>query len=153
MSLKSEVITIDYAQVLTLVSPWSDIDDYEVLRRILSGKEVRRPRRSSATPDITDTRWNEIKLCWSIDAPTRPSALMAMTFLKSELRALTDDVSSSLVSATQELILSLSQDVLVGEAHEHLPHATYKLPLSSNAISLHSTATASSLVSDYSYGV
>jgi hypothetical protein len=28
---------------------------------------------------------------------------MAMTFLKSELRALTDDVSSSLVSAPKEL--------------------------------------------------
>ncbi|OAX37207.1 kinase-like protein, partial [Rhizopogon vinicolor AM-OR11-026] len=80
--------------VLTLFIPWGDIDDYQVLHKIHCGEEIRRPETPHATPDITDARWNEIELCWSIDAPARPSALMVMGFLKSELEALTDDVGS-----------------------------------------------------------
>ncbi|OAX32429.1 WD40 repeat-like protein [Rhizopogon vinicolor AM-OR11-026] len=79
--------------VLTLVSPWSDIDDFGVLRRILSGEEISRPEKSDATRDITDARWNKIQQCWSVESCARPSALMAMDFLKSELQAVTDNES------------------------------------------------------------
>jgi hypothetical protein len=51
------------------------------------------------TPDITDARWNVIELCWSVDPSARPSALMAMMFLRSELDALIDDVGSWLISS------------------------------------------------------
>ncbi|OAX33738.1 kinase-like protein [Rhizopogon vinicolor AM-OR11-026] len=77
--------------VLTLLIPWNGINEHRVLHKILCGKEIRRPEMPHSTSDITDARWNEIELCWSIDASARPSALMVMTFLKSELAALTDD--------------------------------------------------------------
>jgi hypothetical protein len=79
--------------VLTLVSPWSNIDDYRVFRRILSGEEISRPEKSDATHDITDARWDEIQQCWSVDPSARPSALMVMDFLKSQLQAVADNVS------------------------------------------------------------
>ncbi|OAX33739.1 kinase-like protein, partial [Rhizopogon vinicolor AM-OR11-026] len=84
--------------VLTLLIPWNGIDDYQVLHKIHCGEEIRRPE----TPHvITDARWNEIELCWSIDALARPSALMVMDFLKNELEGLTDSdgVSSRLLSS------------------------------------------------------
>ncbi|KAJ8597345.1 kinase-like protein [Rhizopogon salebrosus TDB-379] len=86
--------------VLTLVSPWSDIDDYGVFRRILSGEEISRPEKSDATHDITDARWDMIQQCWSVDPSARPSTSMAMDFLKSQIQAVADN------------------NVLIGEAKE-----------------------------------
>lgn len=80
--------------MLTLVIPWHDVDEFKVVRKILSGEEVLRPETSATTSDITDARWNQIQQCWSSDASARPSAFMAMDFLKSELEALTDGVRS-----------------------------------------------------------
>ncbi|KAG2153881.1 kinase-like domain-containing protein, partial [Suillus clintonianus] len=81
--------------LLTLIIPWYDIDEYQVVQKILSGEEIPRPEISAGTRyDITDARWNQIKQCWSVDPSARPSALMAMDYLKSELEAVTDDVSS-----------------------------------------------------------
>ncbi|KAG1878197.1 kinase-like domain-containing protein [Suillus subluteus] len=76
--------------VLTLVIPWHDVDEYKVVQKILGGEEILRPETSATTSDITDARWNQIEQCWSSDASARPSAFMAMNFLKSELEALTD---------------------------------------------------------------
>ncbi|KAG1870429.1 kinase-like domain-containing protein [Suillus tomentosus] len=77
--------------VLTLVIPWNDIlDDIVVLQRILRGEDISRP----VTPDVTTARWNEIVQCWSSDISARPSATMVMSFLRSELEALTgNDIS------------------------------------------------------------
>lgn len=80
--------------MLALVIPWHDIDDFNVVQRILGGEDISRPDKLDARSDITDARWNHIEQCWSVDPSTRPSALMAMDFLKSELEALIDDVSS-----------------------------------------------------------
>jgi len=93
------------AQILTLLIPWNGLDDFSVLHKILGREEIMRPEIPHATPDITDTRWNEIEHCWSFDAPARPSALMIMDFLTRELEALeasTDDVSSWLVSSPRD---------------------------------------------------
>jgi hypothetical protein len=92
--------------VLTLVSPWSDIDDYGVFRRILSGEEISRPETSNATYDITDARWDKIQQCWSVDPSARPSASMAMDFLKSQLQAVADNVSPRLLSLRKGQIFS-----------------------------------------------
>ncbi|KAG1812495.1 kinase-like domain-containing protein [Suillus subaureus] len=73
--------------VLTLVIPWNGINDMVVLQRILGGEDISRP----ATPDVTTARWNEIAQCWSCDVSARPSATMVISFLRSELEALTDD--------------------------------------------------------------
>jgi serine/threonine protein kinase len=80
-------------QVFTLRIPWNDIDDFQVFHKILAGEDITRPEILPTTCDITDARWNEIELCWSVDPSARPSALMAMDFLRSELEALTDYVS------------------------------------------------------------
>ena len=80
--------------MLTLSLPWNDVDDFNVFQKILRGEEISRPEKSDATSDMTDARWNEIERCWSVDPSARPSALMAMDFLKNELDTLTDDVSS-----------------------------------------------------------
>lgn len=93
------------AQILTLLIPWGGFDDYSVHRKILGGEEITRSEIPHATPDITDARWNKVEQCWSVNAPARPSALMIMGFLKSELEALgalTDDVSSCLVSSPRD---------------------------------------------------
>ena len=81
---------------MTLLIPWNNLDDVQVLQKLLMGEEIKRPKMPHATPDLTDARWNKIKLCWSVDTLTRPSASMAMTFLESELLALMDDVKSTL---------------------------------------------------------
>ncbi|KAG2153880.1 kinase-like domain-containing protein [Suillus clintonianus] len=73
--------------VITLVIPWNDISDIAVFQKILGGEDISRP----VTSDMTTARWNEIAQCWSSDASARPSAIMAMDFLKSELEALADD--------------------------------------------------------------
>ncbi|KAG2143730.1 kinase-like domain-containing protein [Suillus clintonianus] len=73
--------------LLTLDIPWHTIiDDFTVLENIRRGKCISRPATSDS-PDITDARWDEIKMCWSA-AASRPSASMAVDFLKSELEAL-----------------------------------------------------------------
>jgi hypothetical protein len=93
------------AQILTRLIPWDGLDDLLVFQKILSGEKITRPEIPHATPDITDTRWNEIEQCWSVDAPARPSALMIMDFLTRELEALgasTDEVSSCLVSSPRD---------------------------------------------------
>ncbi|KAJ8581558.1 kinase-like protein [Rhizopogon salebrosus TDB-379] len=77
--------------VFTLRVPWDDIDDYQVFHKILAREEITRPEILPTTRDVTDARWNEIELCWSVNPSARPSALMAMDFLRSELEALTDD--------------------------------------------------------------
>jgi hypothetical protein len=77
--------------VLTLDIPWNDVKDYEVFRNILGGLVITRP---ASKPDITDARWKEIEWCWSADALARPSALMAVDFLRRELEALSGNVCS-----------------------------------------------------------
>jgi hypothetical protein len=81
-------------QVLSLVIPWHDIDDYTIFQKILRGEDISRPEISEGTSDVTDARWNYIKQCWSIDSSARPSALMALDFIKSELETLKQDVST-----------------------------------------------------------
>ncbi|OJA20585.1 hypothetical protein AZE42_05376 [Rhizopogon vesiculosus] len=140
--------------VLTLLTPWNDIDDHQVLHKILRGEEIRRPEMLHATSDITDARWNEIELCWSVDAPARPSALMAMTFLKSELEALTDWDSDVFVDEGQENCQSTSSakvdaiqmtasgllrcssptEIQDTGSHEHLPYKMYDQTLSSDSV-------------------
>ncbi|KAG1742185.1 kinase-like domain-containing protein [Suillus lakei] len=126
--------------LLTLVVPWHDIDDFKVVQKILSGEDISRPGISDATSDVTDARWNLIEQCWSVDPSARPSAFMAMDFLKSDLEAVTDEVSSCLHSS-RVADLVYSQDVFVGGAQEshHSPsldvgnteQITASVPLSS----------------------
>jgi hypothetical protein len=82
------------SQLLTLIVPWHGIDVYSVVRKIQNGEDIPRPEISEATSDITHARWNHIEQCWSIDPSGRPSAFEAMGFLKRELEALEEDVSS-----------------------------------------------------------
>lgn len=76
--------------LLTLDIPWHTIiDDYTVLENVRRGECIPRPATSDS-PDVTNTRWNEIKKCWSAVA-SRPSAPMAIDFLKNELEAVSGD--------------------------------------------------------------
>ncbi|KAJ8593068.1 kinase-like protein, partial [Rhizopogon salebrosus TDB-379] len=59
--------------VFTLRIPWNDIDDFQVFHKILAGEDITRPEVLPTRYDITDARWNEIKLCWSVDPSARPS--------------------------------------------------------------------------------
>ncbi|KAG1761960.1 kinase-like domain-containing protein [Suillus occidentalis] len=77
--------------LLTLVIPWNDFDEIQVVQKILSGEDIPRPAISEATSDITDARWNHIEQCWSINPSDRPSAFEAMGFLKREQEALKQD--------------------------------------------------------------
>jgi hypothetical protein len=78
--------------VLTGDIPWSDVEeDYEVRQNIRDEQDITRP---ASKPDITDARWKEIERCWSTDACARPSALMAVNFLRRELEAPTGSVCS-----------------------------------------------------------
>ncbi|KAG1851116.1 kinase-like domain-containing protein [Suillus subluteus] len=77
--------------VLSLVIPWHDIDEYEVLQKIQKGEDIPRPEVSEATTDVTGARWNHIEQCWSIDPSARPSAFTTMNFIKGELEALIQD--------------------------------------------------------------
>lgn len=86
--------------LLTLIIPWHGIDDYEVVKKILSGEEIPRPEISDAMSDLTDDHWNQIKLCWSVDQSARPSAFMAVNFANRELEALKKD--NVLVGEVQE---------------------------------------------------
>jgi hypothetical protein len=81
-------------QVLSLVIPWHDMDDYTIFQKILRREDISRPEISEATSDVTDARWNYIVQCWSVDPSARPSALMALDFMKSELETLKQDVSA-----------------------------------------------------------
>lgn len=92
--LKPVFITIIHNQLLTLLIPWHDIDEIQVVQKILSGEDILRPVISDAMSDVTDARWNQIEQCWSVDPSTRPSAFEVMGFLKRELDALKQDVSS-----------------------------------------------------------
>ncbi|KAG2113733.1 kinase-like domain-containing protein [Suillus discolor] len=89
-----------HVSLLTLIIPWHDIDEYKVLQKIQNGEDVPRPEVSEATSDVTDTRWNHIGQCWSIDPSARPCALTAMNFITGELEALKQD--DVLVSGVQE---------------------------------------------------
>ncbi|KAG1817595.1 kinase-like domain-containing protein, partial [Suillus subaureus] len=80
--------------VLSLVIPWHDIDDYTIFQKILCGEDILHPETSDATSNITDTCWDQIEQCWLVDPSTRPSALMALDFIKSELEVLKQDVST-----------------------------------------------------------
>jgi serine/threonine protein kinase len=86
--------TIAHVQVLTLVIPWHGVDEYKVVKKIQSGEDISRPQISEATSDVTDARWNYIEHCWSIDPSGRPCAFKTMKFIKGELEALEQDVSS-----------------------------------------------------------
>ncbi|KAG2153918.1 hypothetical protein DEU56DRAFT_878455, partial [Suillus clintonianus] len=77
--------------LLTLVIPWHDIDVYQVVKKIQSGEDIQRPEISDATSHVTDARWNQIELCWSVDPAARPSAFMVMEFVKKELEAVKQD--------------------------------------------------------------
>ncbi|KAG1851686.1 kinase-like domain-containing protein [Suillus subluteus] len=77
--------------LLTLVTPWHDIDEMKVFQKILSGEDILRPAISDATSDVTDARWNHIEQCWSIDLSARPCAITAMNFIRGELEALKQD--------------------------------------------------------------
>ncbi|KAG2153917.1 kinase-like domain-containing protein, partial [Suillus clintonianus] len=79
--------------LLTLVIPWHDIDDFKVVQKILSREEIPRPETSDGTSHVTDARWNQIEQCWSVDPSARPSAFMAMEFVKNELEVVKQDVS------------------------------------------------------------
>jgi hypothetical protein len=85
---------IIYAQLLTLVPPWHRVSQLKFLEKIFNRVGISRPEISEATSDVTDARWNCMKQCLSVDPFARPSALIAMDFLKSELETVTDDVSS-----------------------------------------------------------
>jgi hypothetical protein len=65
------------------------VEDYNVLQNISDGQDIMRP---ASKPDITDARWKEIERCWSADVLVRPSALMAVDFLRRELGTLTGNV-------------------------------------------------------------
>jgi hypothetical protein len=80
--------------LLTLTIPWHDIDDYQVIQKILNEEDIPRPEVSEVTSDVTNARWNHIEQCWSIDPSARPCAFMAMNFVKGELEAFNQDVSS-----------------------------------------------------------
>jgi hypothetical protein len=86
-------IYIYFVQLLTLIVPWHDIDDIQVVQKILSGEDISRPEISEAMSDVTDARWNHIEQCWSIHPSIRPSAFETMGFLKREQEALKQDVS------------------------------------------------------------
>ncbi|KAG2153676.1 uncharacterized protein EDB93DRAFT_208721 [Suillus bovinus] len=87
------------SQVLALSVPWHDVDEYDVVKKIQNGECIPRPEVSTATSDVTDTRWNHIKQCWSINPSARPCALAARNFIAGEQEALKQDVSSWLVSS------------------------------------------------------
>ncbi|KAG2738227.1 kinase-like protein [Suillus brevipes Sb2] len=86
--------------LLTLVIPWHDHEEIQVVQKILSGEDIPRPAISDAMSDVTDARWNQIEQCWSIDPSARPSAFEVMGFLKRELEALKQD--DVLVGGPQE---------------------------------------------------
>ncbi|KAG2740561.1 hypothetical protein P692DRAFT_20753121, partial [Suillus brevipes Sb2] len=86
-------VTISYVQVLTLDIPWHAVsDDCKVHENILRGECISRPATSDL-PDMTDARWNMITTCWSAEG-SRPSATMAIDFLKSELTTFSGEVGS-----------------------------------------------------------
>ncbi|KAJ8593070.1 kinase-like protein [Rhizopogon salebrosus TDB-379] len=134
--------------IFTLRIPWNGIDDYQVFHKILAGEKITRPEMPHTTPDITDARWNEIELCCSVNPSARPSALMAMDFLRSELEALTDDhvlvdrtreshqrpplgmVHTEQIIASRPMCLSPTEVGYTGSPYEHPPWQT----LSSNPI-------------------
>ncbi|KAG1837933.1 kinase-like domain-containing protein [Suillus subalutaceus] len=80
--------------LLTLTVPWHNIDEYKVMQKIQKGEDIPRPEISEVTSDVTDAHWNHIEQCWSIDPSARPCAFTAMNFIKGELEALKQDVSS-----------------------------------------------------------
>ncbi|KAG1799820.1 kinase-like domain-containing protein [Suillus plorans] len=80
--------------LLTLIVPWHNIDEYEVLQKIQNGEDVSRPEIFEAMSDVTDARWNYIEQCWSIDPSARPCALTSMNFVTGELETLKQDVDT-----------------------------------------------------------
>ncbi|KAJ8596197.1 hypothetical protein M405DRAFT_220225 [Rhizopogon salebrosus TDB-379] len=112
--------------VFTLRIPWNGIDDYRVFHKILAGEEITRSEIPHMTPDITDAHWNVMELCWSVDPSARPSALMAMDSLRSELEALTDDhvfvgqVRESLI-ASRPMCLSRTEVGYTSSPYAHSP--------------------------------
>jgi hypothetical protein len=85
---------IIFYQLLTLVIPWYGMKEHNVILKIIGGETIPRPGIREATSDVTDARWNQMAQFWSVDPSARPSAFMAMNFVKSELGTVTDDVSS-----------------------------------------------------------
>ncbi|KAG1749596.1 hypothetical protein EDD22DRAFT_808530 [Suillus occidentalis] len=77
--------------LLTLIVPWHDINEYNIVQRIQRGEVIPRPEISKATSNVTDAQWNHIEQCWSIHPSIRPSAFEAMGFLKREQEALKQD--------------------------------------------------------------
>lgn len=76
--------------LLALKIPWHTIiEDRTVLENIRKGECIPRPAITDS-PDVTNTRWNEIKKCWSAVVP-RPSASMTIDFLKNEMKAMSGD--------------------------------------------------------------
>ncbi|KAG1878179.1 hypothetical protein F4604DRAFT_1532605, partial [Suillus subluteus] len=71
-STKPVFIMIIFFQLLTLTVPWHDINEYKVVRKIQKGEDIPRPEVSETSSDVTDTRWNHIEQCWSIDPSARP---------------------------------------------------------------------------------
>ncbi|KAG1721514.1 kinase-like domain-containing protein [Suillus lakei] len=86
--------------LLTLIIPWHNIDEDKVIQKILNGEDIPRPEISEVTSDVTDARWNQIEQCWSVDPSARPSATMAMDFLKRDLEAL--EPNDVIVGGVQE---------------------------------------------------
>ncbi|KAG0708299.1 kinase-like domain-containing protein [Suillus ampliporus] len=109
--------------VLTLVIPWHDIDDDKVLQKVIGGE---RPERSDALSDITDACWNEIEKCWSVNPSARPSAQIAMLFLKSELEIFIND------------------DILVGEVQKN--HQSTSLDTSQRTMGLRTQAHRANII-------
>ncbi|KAG2052403.1 kinase-like protein [Suillus hirtellus] len=116
--------------VLTLVIPWSDMNDSVVSHKILGGENISRP----ATPDMMTVRWNEIAQCWSSDASTRPSAKLVMDFLRSEIEALAGAVCSLVISScgTRSLLshrrfLSADWQKII-QMHRHPPRNFHLFP-------------------------
>ncbi|KAG2033523.1 kinase-like domain-containing protein [Suillus americanus] len=93
--------------LLTLTVPWHDIDEYKVMQKILKGEDIPRPEVSETTSDVTDTRWNWIERCWSIDPSARPCALVAMNFITGELEALKQDAGISTALSFQPSLQTL----------------------------------------------
>ncbi|KAG0704684.1 kinase-like domain-containing protein [Suillus ampliporus] len=139
--------------VLTLIIPWHDVDDWRVVQKILSGEDISRPEISDATSDITDARWNHIAQCWSVDPADRPSALMAMEFLKSELEALTDDETYSsapldLVNAEQITVsvpLSRGGQPQSHQSSSRILGASLSQPVPPTPATYHSSSTVTPL--------
>lgn len=76
--------------LLALVIPWHTItDDCIVLENIRRGECISRPATSDS-PDVTNTRWNEIKKYWSA-VVSHSSASTVVDFLKGELEAVSSD--------------------------------------------------------------